>query len=248
MRTKIYGHRGSKGTYPENTLLSFQKSIESGVDGLEIDIHMTKDGEIVIIHDETLERTTTGKGYIKDYTVKELKSVSTGKKFKKMKAYEKEWDNETIPTLKELFDLLAPTNIELNIELKTYIFQYPGIEEKLLEIVEEFGGKRKIVYSSFHLPTLIRLKNIKHDVKNAWLINQEIPHPGDYLETFELEALHVNKNLVLENQQYWKKYQEHLRVWTVNDKSEMKGLIEAGVDAIITDYPEVALDLYTKRT
>ena len=79
--TKIFGHRGAKGTYPENTLLSFKKAIEIGVDGLELDVHVTKDGEVVVIHDETLDRTTSGSGWIKDLTLAEIRKVSAGSRF-----------------------------------------------------------------------------------------------------------------------------------------------------------------------
>ncbi len=159
--TKIYGHRGSKGEYPENTLLSFQKALNDEVEGLELDVHMTRDGEIVVIHDETLDRTTDGSGYIKDLELGYIKTVSAGSKFDHFENYHISWDNEKVPTLEEVLQLITGKNIELNIELKTSIITYSGLEEKLLSIVNRWNSDAKIVYSSFHLPSLVRLKKYR---------------------------------------------------------------------------------------
>ncbi len=195
--TKIYGHRGAKGIYPENTLLSFKQAIDQGVDGLELDVHLTKDGEVVVIHDETLERTTSGSGWIKDLTLAEIKEFSAGKPFTHFQEYEEAWDNEQVPTLKEVLQLLAPYDVELNIELKTYLEPYDGIEEKVLKIVEQYGNDRKVIYSSFHLPTILRMKELEPSAKIAWLLNDGISLPHDYLKMLDLEAFHLNKAILL---------------------------------------------------
>ncbi len=199
MTTKIYGHRGAKGMYPENTLLSFKKAIEQGVDGLEIDVHLSKDGEVVVIHDETLERTTSGSGWIKDLTLAEIKQVSAGSPFSHFSGYEAEWDKEKVPTLKEMLELLAPYPVELNIELKTNEVEYEGIEEKVHKLVQEYGKNREVIYSSFHLPTILRLKKVEPTVKIAWLLNEGISLPHDHMNIFDLEALHLNKSIILTN-------------------------------------------------
>src|SRR5690625_3867679 len=132
--TKIYGHRGCMGTFAENTLLGFRQAIRQGADGIELDVQLTKDGEVVVIHDETLERTTDGTGYVKDLTLQEIKQYSAGVKYAHFKTYDQVvWDRERVPTLREVLELLAPYPIELNIELKTSLFQYEGIEEKELD-------------------------------------------------------------------------------------------------------------------
>jgi glycerophosphoryl diester phosphodiesterase len=240
-KTKIYGHRGSKGSYPENTLLSFYQAILQGVDGLELDVHMTKDGEIVVIHDEVLDRTTDGAGFIKDYSLQEIKQFSAGIRFSDYKRYEISWVLETVPTLQEVLELLEPYDIELNIELKTNVFTYEGIEEKILAIVNEYGNNRKVVYSSFHLPSLIRIKQVDKSAHIAWLLNQSILNPQDYLDSLELEAFHLNKKIVLLDQENWKNLKQNIRLWTVNDLNELRKLIEMNVEAIITDFPEEAI-------
>ncbi|WP_456276890.1 glycerophosphodiester phosphodiesterase [Bacillus sp. AK128] len=248
--TKIYGHRGAKGTYPENTLLSFSKAIEQGVDGLEIDVHLTKDGEVVVIHDETLERTTNGTGWIKDLSLAEIKQVSAGSPFTYLTEYDKEWDTERVPTLKEVLELLAADPIELNIELKTYAVPYEGIEEKVHEIVKKYGNGRKVVYSSFHLPSLLRMKKIDPDSNIAWLLNDAISLPHDYIQTLQLEALHINKQLIMtrpELAQQIRLLSDQLRIWTVNEPEEIQRLLDLQVNAIITDYPERAIALLRRK-
>jgi len=128
---------------------------------------MTKDGEIVVIHDEKLDRTTDGTGYIKDLSLAEIKKYSAGVKFSHFPHYDESvWKLERVPTLKEVFELIAPYDIELNIEFKTSLVNYEGIEEKVLNLVK-YGGNRNINYSSFHLQTLIRIKKLDPSSKIA---------------------------------------------------------------------------------
>src|SRR6476619_6139509 len=130
---KIFGHRGSMGTMPENTLLGFRHALDLGVDGIELDVQLTKDGELVVIHDEKIDSTTDGTGYVKDYTLNELRQFSAGVAFSNLELFDKDvWALERIPTLEEVFELITPYQIELNIELKTGVFPYEGIEEKVL--------------------------------------------------------------------------------------------------------------------
>jgi glycerophosphoryl diester phosphodiesterase len=246
--TKIYGHRGCMGTYPENTLLGFRQAIELGADGIELDVHMTKDGEIVVIHDEILDRTTDGAGYVKDHTLKELKQFSAGVNYAHFPNYDKvTWDLERVPTLQEVLELLGSNHIDLNIELKTCQCKYVNIEDKVLSLVNEYGNSRKVVYSSFHLPTILQIKKIDQNAEIAWLLDQQIAHPKDYLQDLELEALHLSKQVVFSGVPYYKDLFEKIRIWTVNDMDGMKQLLDLGVNAIITDYPGKALFYRSER-
>ena len=151
---QILSHRGFSGYYPENTMLAFQKVAEETVaDGIELDIQLTKDGEIVIMHDEMLDRTTNGSGWLKDHTLEELKMLSVGVNVKGF------FPRQTIPTLREYFTWLKTTKLITNIELKTSYFEYEGIEEKLIAMVKEFGLEDQIWYSSFNHYTVARIKN-----------------------------------------------------------------------------------------
>lgn len=246
-QTKVYGHRGAKGSYPENTLLSFQQAILQGVDGIELDVHLTKDGEVVVIHDEFLNRTTDGTGFVRAYTLEEIKEFSAGSKFSSLPDYEESWLLEKVPTLKEVLQLLALYPIELNIELKTYTFEYEGIEEKTLALVNEYGNGRKVVYSSFHLPTLLRIKTIDPSASIAWLLSQVISNPLDYVKSLGLEALHLHKDMVIDHLNDWKELKNLVRVWTVNQREDMVQLMDAEVETIITDYPELAIAVRQER-
>jgi len=225
--TKIYGHRGSMGICPQNTLFSFKTAIEQGADGIEFDVHLSKDGVPMVIHDETLEGTTNGTGFVKDHTASDLQSLDAG-------------SGEKIPTLKEVLQLLDGTSVELNIELKTIPLLYTGIEEKVLSVVREFGAKRKIVYSSFHLPTLLRLKAADSAADIAWLLAFAfpLPHPADCIEALNLEAIHLEVSMFLANPNHYAEVCDKLRIWTVNNPEDVKTLVNYGVAAIITDYPD----------
>ena len=198
-QTKIYGHRGSMGTMPENTLLGFRHALDLGVDGIELDVQLTKDGELVVIHDEKIDRTTDGTGYVKDYTLNELRHFSAGVKFSNLELFDQDvWSLERIPTLEEVLELIAPYQIELNIELKTNIFPYEGIEEKVLSIVNQYDYADKVIYSSFHLPSILKLKKMEPNAKIAWLLVYELSRPSEYVQILELEGLHLHKDLLLE--------------------------------------------------
>ena len=240
--TKIYAHRGSKGNYPENSMLAFKKATSAGVYGLEFDIHMTKDKELVVIHDATLDRTTTGTGYVKDYTLAEIQKFSIGAKFTEFKFYDSSWDDEVVPTLTDVLLLCKEHDLAVNVELKTYEVVYPGIEEATLRNVVAVGyNPEEVVYSSFHLPTIMRMGRLNKGVLVAWLVENFVPMPADYLETLGLEALHMDRKVVFANPTYWQQVADRLRVWTVNDEDEMRQLVDLGVAAIITDYPDIAV-------
>ena len=114
-KTKVWAHRGASGYAPENTLDAFRKAVEMGADGIELDVQMTKDGELVVIHDETIDRVSNGKGWVKDYTYEELKKFNFNKTHL-------EYTKEEIPTLEQVYLLIKPTNLTINVEIKTGIY------------------------------------------------------------------------------------------------------------------------------
>lgn len=164
----IWAHRGSSMMNPENTLLAFRKAAElEGITGIEFDVQLTKDGEIVVIHDEKVDRTTDGTGNVRDYTLNELKQLSIS------------GDGEVhrIPTLRETFELLTPycknKGLRFNIELKNSIIRYEGMEQKVIDMVSEFNLEDYVVYSSFNHDSIGLVKQIKADAEVAYLA-------GDY--------------------------------------------------------------------
>ena len=222
--TRIYGHRGSMGKYPQNTILAMEKALEEGVQGLEFDVQMTKDGGLVIIHDEEISKLTTGSGMVRDLTLAEMSNFTTG--------------GEKIPTLEEVLHLIKDEDIEINVELKTAIVEYKGIEEAVLKVVNDIKPKGKVVYSSFHLPTILRIKEIEPNAHIAFLLEVNISHPADYIETLDLDALHMNKDIVLKYKEHYRPIANKIRVYTVNEIEEIQELKEMGIAAVMTNFPE----------
>ena len=140
----IFAHRCSKCNRPENTLAAFQDALRGKADGIELDVHLTKDDQLVVIHDEKVNRTTSGKGRVRDLRLAELKQLDAGSWF------DRQFKGEAIPTLKEVLKLLNNENFTgfLNIELKTDIINYPGIEEKVVELIAQETLPFTIIYSS----------------------------------------------------------------------------------------------------
>lgn len=152
---KIWAHRGCSQRYPENTLLAFEKAISlRELTGIELDIQLTKDGQLVVIHDERVDRTTESIGFVRDYTLAQLK---------KLHIYAGENPVQQIPTMEEVFDLVTPrmqAGMKLNIELKNSIYPYPGMEEKIVDMVARRGLEKQVVYSSFYAKSIERLQEM----------------------------------------------------------------------------------------
>ena len=161
---KIWAHRGCSQRYPENTLLSFEKAAGiKGLTGIELDIQLTRDGELVVIHDERVDRTTEGIGFVRDYTLAELK---------KLHIYADSKPCQYIPTMEEVLELLDDklrSGLKLNIELKTSVYPYLGIEEKIVELVHKKGVEKSIVYSSFYANSLNKLRQLDNDAEIGML-------------------------------------------------------------------------------
>lgn len=160
MSTKplVWAHRGASGYAPENTLAAFQKAVDLGADGVELDIQLTKDDQIVVIHDEMIDRTSDGKGWVKDYTLEELRAFNYNRT-------KPEYKHADIPTMREVFELLKPTGLFINIEIKTGVVFYEKIEEKILALAKEMGMEDRVCYSSFNHYTVTRIHELKPDAE-----------------------------------------------------------------------------------
>lgn len=234
---QIFAHRGFSGYYPENTMLAFQKVAEETVaDGIELDIQLTKDGEIVIMHDEMLDRTTNGSGWLKDHTLEELKMLSVGVNVKGF------FPRQTIPTLREYFTWLKTTKLITNIELKTSYFEYEGIEEKLIAMVKEFGLEDQIWYSSFNHYTVARIKKLMPEAKCGLLTDTWLMNIGEYAASQGAASVNA-RTYFCAKEGVAADLHAHtiaLQAWTPNDAEMMQELVDAGVDVLITNYPDIA--------
>ena len=236
MKTKVWAHRGASGYMPENTLPSFKKAVELGADGVELDIQLSKDGEIVVCHDEEVDRTSNTKGWLKDYTLAELKAMDFSYQFKEL-------GKVSIPTMKEVFELLKPTNLIINIELKTGIFDYESIEEKIIALTHAEGFEDRVIYSSFNHHSIAKLKEIDSTAETAWLFSDVILDVEKYAKQNGVEGLHpaVYHMYMSDFMKRWNESGEKVRVWTVNNEKDMKNFIQHDLEAVITNYPDVAL-------
>ncbi len=236
--TKIIAHRGASGYAPENTMEAFKLAIEMGADAIETDVHLTKDGEVVIIHDEKVDRTTNGIGYVKDYDYATLETLNANN-------HMEQYETCKIPKLADLLALIKETGTLLNIELKTDFFPYPGIEQKVLELVKEYKVEKQIIYSSFNHYSVMKMKELDPNVKIGLLYMEGLYQPWHYAMQLQADALHpFYPNCAFPDYiQECHKNKIQVNAWTVNKREDMKRLIENKVDGLITNYPDLAIEI-----
>ncbi|MCG7344581.1 glycerophosphodiester phosphodiesterase [Sporosarcina sp. ACRSL] len=232
----VFAHRGASGNYPENTIAAFNEAARLPVFGVEFDVHMTADGELVVIHDESIDRTSNGTGYVKDLSLAELRKYDFGSWFSS------DFQGEMIPTLADVLDVFEFTNHKLNIELKSDIFPYVGMVEKVLALITERQIASRVIISSFDHAAIESVKLYHPEIETAALFMEVIVHPLDYIRRIPADALHIffpaairpsiaeviNSGMPV-------------RTFTVNDVTHANILKQAGVQAIFTDYPEKML-------
>ncbi len=236
--TKIFAHRGASGCAPENTLEAFALAVKMGADGIELDVQMTKDGEVVVIHDETIDRVSDGKGMVKDYTLAQLRRFSFDNH---IEGYER----IAIPTLKEALELVQPSGIEVNIELKTGIYWYPNLEEKAMLAVKSCGMEKRVIYSSFNHYSIQKIRELDSEAETAYLYTDVFLDVENYAKRTGVCGLHPSVSH-LKMADFMERYKESgckVRVWTVNDPKDMCFFIRNELEAVITNYPDKALEL-----
>ncbi|MFD3158310.1 glycerophosphodiester phosphodiesterase [Haloimpatiens sp. FM7330] len=233
--TKIQAHRGASGYAPENTLAAFKKAIEMKADGIELDVHLSKDGYLIVMHDEKVDRTTNGKGMIKSFTLEELKKLDAGS------WYSKEFNNERIPTLEEVLKLIKPTSLFINLEIKAGYRLYPNIEEKVLNMLEKYDMLERSIISSFDHYSLVKIKQLNSKVKTGMLYMSSLFEPWDYAKSIKVDALHPYY-ITLTKEFIMGAYSHNLAIntYTVNEESAIKQLAQGKISGLITNYPDKA--------
>lgn len=234
--TKNIAHRGFSGKYPENTMLAFSKAVEIGSDGIELDVHFSKDGEVVIIHDESVNRTTDAKGLVVDFTAAELHAMDASAGFRGV------YGRNPVPTLREYFELVAPVpGFITNIELKTGVNEYFGIESAVIDMIHEFGLTDRIIISSFNHNSVLRSRALDPEIKTGFLEESWIVDFGAYTENLGVDCIHPHfASVTPENYCEVKRHGREINTWTVNREEDIRRMAELGVDAIIGNYPDLA--------
>lgn len=239
---KIISHRGANKYTPQNTLHAFRKAVEIGTDGFETDVHITKDGKIVLCHNYTIDETSTGKGEISTKTLEELKRYDFGSYFNKR------FENTEIPTIDEFLEYVSTTDIDvLNIEIKSPKENETAIVRETVRAVKEHGLFDKLLISSFDPKLLVEAKQIDPACKTGFLYapNRLITlkvfwRAVAFAKSINADAIHpqflfVNEKLVKDAH----KAGIMVNPWTVNDPIFIEKMIKCGVDGIITDLPDV---------
>jgi glycerophosphoryl diester phosphodiesterase len=226
-------HRGASALAPENTIAAFERAVELGADVIELDLHMSQDGELVVIHDDTLDRTTDGSGPVHQRSLGELMRLDAGRWFGEGFA------GQRIPRLAEVLDRFAG-RVPLALEIKAGSTFFPGIEEKVVSALRERAAIDQTAVASFDHYALRRLKEIEPTIRTAaLLVGRPVslsalagPAKADGLA---LEASFVTKTEV----EACRAAGLHIVVWVVNDPVQMRHFIGLGVDGIITDRPDL---------
>lgn len=233
-----FAHRGASKYYPENTILAIKEGIKTKATGLEIDVHKSKDNKLVVIHDEDIERTFIGKGLVKDYTLQELKSFKC-----RNKNFEDNLECR-IPTLEEVLELVKESNIILNIELKTDEIHYDGIERDVIDLVNKYNLKNRIILSSFNHESIRICREIDSKIKTGLLYSKPIEDVVNYAKSFGANAIHPDIRLVSEGLiREAKKNNIEVNIYTVNSSILMRRLIAAEVSGVFTDYPDLLSEI-----
>lgn len=233
---QIVAHRGLPEDYPENTLIAYKHALMLHIDMLEIDVHYTKDKQLVVIHDDTIDRTSNGKGKVIDYTLDELREFDFG-------AYRGDkFKGERIPTLDEVLDLVDHFSKKLLLEIKKPS-QYPGIEEMIVEKLKERGmPKHKVILQSFDFDCVKKLAEMNLEFELGVLLSKKqywykLPNFKEIAKV----ADYANPNYALVTKRFMKHaHEEMLKVlpYTVNESKAVKKLIDVEVDGVISDIPE----------
>lgn len=235
-RVQNIAHRGFSGRYPENTNIAFAKALTEGYcDGIEVDVHMTKDNKLVIIHDEKLDRTTTGTGYIKDHTLEELMQLDAGVK------YDEKYKGEKILCIKAAMELAKKYNVKLYVEIKDTEGFYQAIEEEILDRVVTVGVEDKVVLSSYNVATLKKIKEMKPNVETALLVKELTWDIRDYRYADALSCPY--EQLTEEAVDTIHSIGKKVIAWVVDEKASMKAMKALKVDAVITNYPDELSDV-----
>ena len=235
--TEVWAHRGASGYAPENTIPAFELALEQGADAFELDVQLTRDDEVVVIHDETLERTTDGHGWVADHSLEDLRRLDAGHGHDK-------FAGTRIPTLAEVFELVRDGDTMVNVELKNSRMAYKGLEERVLDLIARFGLGSRVVLSSFNHYSLRHLVHLGAPNVLGALYSEPLWKPWQYAGRLGASALHPS--LAATRRKVVEKSHEHglaVNVWTVNEPDDIRRMVGLGVDAVITNYPNLARSL-----
>jgi glycerophosphoryl diester phosphodiesterase len=233
--TQIFAHRGYSALFAENTMEAFIAAEKANADGLEIDVQLTKDGEVVVIHDEKVDRTTTGSGFVKNFTFNEIRKFNANKTAVK---------KEPIPSLIEVLEWMQSNKLVCNIELKNNLLPYEGMEEKVIRLIRKYNLMDRIIISSFNHYSIVLCYRTAPEIETAPLFNERIYMPWIYAQSIRAKGIHPKLASVSDD--IIKGAIENgiaVRPYTVNKEADINRLLKINCTALITDDPVKALKL-----
>jgi len=232
----IIGHRGASAVAPENTMAAFREAIAVGADGIEFDVRLSRDAVPVVIHDGTLRRTGGVDQRVADLSWQELSKVDVGSWFRP-----ESFANETVPSLRELFDLFESNHASLYLEMKCdSAAEHRPLAEACSRLIDEYAFREKVVVECFQLPALKVLKEIDSDIKTAALFDRVFTDQSVITKATEIGAMAVALHHRLARKSLVEKSKQaglHVAVWTVDDPTWVQHAREIGIDALITNDP-----------
>ncbi len=242
--TLVAAHRGGAALWPENSLLAFRSALALGVDALELDLHLHADGEVVVLHDPSLDRTSTGTGAVRDLKLADLAAV-------RLKTRDGAVTAERVPTFAQVLDLVAPTSAELLPEIKvdTNRQRYSGIEEKVLALIRARGLLARTTIQAFQVETIRRLRELEPTGRTMLLVargdvERDRARPAEAVRRArELGATDLGMNHRLIDTDVMSAARAagiRVAAWTVNEESDIRRMVDLGVDIVMSDRPDLA--------
>ncbi|PYN46254.1 MAG: hypothetical protein DME00_19615 [Candidatus Rokuibacteriota bacterium] len=242
--TLVAAHRGGAALWPENSLLAFRSALALGVDALEPDLHLTADGEVVVLHDPSLDRTSTGTGAVRDLKLAELAAM-------RLKTREGAVTAERVPTFAQVLDLVAPTSVELLPEIKvdTNRQRYDRIEEKVLALIRARGLLPRTIIQAFQVETIRRLRELEPTARTMLLVargdvERDRARPAEAVRRArELGATDLGMNHRLIDTDVMNAARAagiRVAAWTVNEEADIRRMVDLGVDMVMSDRPDLA--------
>lgn len=241
MKNRIIAHRGASKYAPENTMPAFQLAYDMQAEGIETDVQLTKDGIPILIHDETLHRTTGVKGFVKNYTLEEIQKLDAGSYFSP------KFNGSKLITLEEFLGWACNKSLYVNLELKNNKIDYKDLESKVLDLLEKYQLKEQTTISSFSSKSVKRMRELDSNMDVALLRSRRHEDLTGYAVSLGASSLHINYRLLTHQLiEESKNRNLPLRVYTVNRRGSIMKCLKRQCDGIITDVPDRVLKIRQK--
>lgn len=234
--TLVFGHRGAKAYAPMNTIPAFELAYQQGAVGIELDVHRSKDGYPVIVHNFTVDETTNGAGDVTDMTLAQLKDLDAGSWFSD------EFTGVKIPTLDEVFEAVG-NQLLVNVEIKSESPETDGVEQVVADCIVRHNMTERVIVSSFNPPTLKRFRKIVPEIWIGFLYSPDMPvDTQSMMQDFPHEARHPYHIMIDDAYMQWARDNHYyVNTWTVNDPQRARELKALGVNCLITDVPDTII-------